>query len=205
MVYPYNVILLTHKRKEVPTDSCYNRDETWKHDAKEWKKEGTSNRYWEVLLRVMKICFLWISNFVNYTENHWSVQSKRMNIMLCELYFNKAFILKIQNLGWRILMLVVIYLFQVGWACSLGFHALILWFSKFGSLDQHQHFWGTCYKGLAQTRTYWIRTLYFWKAHPVILMHSEVWGPAWPRHYFKNTEKPGFAAWFPQLLWCDRC
>ena len=161
MLYPFNGILLSHKREEVPTDSCYNMDETWKHDAKEWKKEGTFNRYWEVLLRVMKICFLWISNFVNYTENHSSVQSKRMNIMFCELYFNKAFILKIQNLGWRILILVVIYLVQAGWACNLGLCALIMWFSKFGSLDQHQHFWGTCFKGLAPTQTYWIRILYF--------------------------------------------
>ena len=39
VVYPYNGILFSHK-KEWSTDTCYNKDEPWKHYAK-WKKSDT--------------------------------------------------------------------------------------------------------------------------------------------------------------------
>ena len=38
VVYPYNVILLSHKN-EWHTDTCYSKDEPWKHYAK-WNKPG---------------------------------------------------------------------------------------------------------------------------------------------------------------------
>ena len=42
MVYPYNGILFSHKKKWSP-DTCYNMDETWKYDAK-WNKPDTKGQ-----------------------------------------------------------------------------------------------------------------------------------------------------------------
>lgn len=39
----------------------------------------------------------WVFSFVNYTVHHWSVQSKRVNLMVCELYLEKTVIWKIQK------------------------------------------------------------------------------------------------------------
>ena len=52
LVYPYNAKLFSHK-KERSSDTCYNMDKSWKHDAK-WKKLVTKDHIVYELSRIGK-------------------------------------------------------------------------------------------------------------------------------------------------------